>query len=165
MSLQDDFSHDPLDLTLDPALPTGYRPNFDTDPVARIGVSGIPPHARDWTFETFPGHEPETVRVLTHLGRWVDGSRRVQPGVVLYGPPGTGKTGLAIASIHAGAEAAVGQPASWYLATFERMRRLIAGGQHREPVAPVWYEPWPHLRDRLEIADRGEGLALPVEFP
>jgi hypothetical protein len=165
MSLQDDFSHDPLDLTSDLASPTGYRPNFETDAVARIDVSGILPHARDWTVETFPGHEPETVRVLTHLERWVEGSRRVQPGVVLYGAPGTGKTGLAIAAIHAGAEAPVGRPSDWYLATFERMRRLIAQGTHREPVAPVWYESWPHLRDRLEIADRGEGLALPFEPP
>lgn len=127
-------------------------------PQARIQAANIPPGG--WTFATFPGDPHARVSVQGWTaeagGGWTAETGGIL-GLVLQGPTGVGKTGLAVSAAAHFAERGTGSGALWNLVTSPGYLAEAAAGTLQRRPAPVWFEPWVDLRDRLRASWRRSG--------
>ena len=114
----------------------------DNTPANRVAAA-LPAECHAWSFGSFPG-DPVALDIAQ---RWA--LAPVPLGLVLQGPPGLGKTGLAVSIAREWAENGVGSRGLWNLMTFSPYRLEAQAGRIRPRPAPVWFERWPDLRDRL----------------
>lgn len=114
---------------------------------ARRALSHLPPSMWGWVFARYPGDLGIAGRVQGWLASF-QGS--APPGLVLHGPSGAGKTGLMAAAVNAALEQRIGSLAWWNLMTAPSYREALADGRLRPRPAPVWFESWTSLRDRLK---------------
>ncbi len=119
----------------------------------RIALSHLPTSMHAWTFASYPGDSgaAETLR------QWTCRPPPAPQGLLLRGPAGAGKTGLMAAALHEALERAVGGMEWWNLMSTERYQEAVASGRLRQRPAPVWFESWGDLRDRLKRTWRPGG--------
>ncbi len=113
---------------------------------ARLTLSHLPPNMHGWTFAGYPGD----VEACDHVRRWMSQLASAPLGVLLRGPAGAGKTGLLAAVLHEACERGEGGMEWWNLMSTERYQEAVASGRLRQRPAPVWFESWGDLRDRLK---------------
>ena len=124
-------------------------------PDRRAAATNLPEAMRGYSFAGFPGNP----RARAAVEEWQSTSPHRGPrGLLLQGPTGLGKTGLAACVVRHGAGLGVGSTGLWNVVTTPAYEAEVRRGSLRRRPAPVWFETWADLRDRLRASWRARGI-------
>ncbi len=130
---------------------------------ARVAATNLPEAMRAYRFDGFPG----AARVRDAVQEWADAVRSPLSsgprGLVLQGSTGLGKSGLAACAVRVMACRGHGDRGLWNVVTSPGYEAEVTSGRLRRRPAPVWFETWADLRDRLRTAWRVRGGEADVE--
>lgn len=109
---------------------------------------------RDWSFGTFPDQRCFRLEMVK---KWATAPLSSPPGLLLFGKAGTGKTGLAVCAARFRVMAGDGEEKWWSRSADPKILEACGRGELRRRPAPVFFQWWPSMVDRLSKSMQSSG--------